>query len=67
MVQELIVYFILLLTAVHLIYKTILFFKPSGNNTNCSSCAVGSCSNCSLKFDFKSIKPDFDDSINRKK
>lgn len=57
MLQELIVYLILILTAVHLLLKSIDFFKPVKANSKGPGCASGSCSNCSLKIDFDSIQP----------
>jgi hypothetical protein len=56
MVQEIIVYIILLLTGMHLLYKTVLFFIPTKGNGNGAGCSGGSCSNCSLKFDMDSIQ-----------
>lgn len=56
MVQEIIVYIILIITALHLLQQTILFFNPQKSHGNGSSCSGGSCSNCSLKFDLDSIQ-----------
>jgi len=51
MLQEIIVYIILIFILFHLLLKSIAFFKPS-NKKNCgTSCASGSCSGCSLKVD----------------
>jgi|GEM_PF-5239377 len=59
MVQEIIVYIILFATAIHILLRSIDFFKPAKNNDkSCSSCASGSCASCSLKFDFDSIQLD---------
>ncbi|MBN1651934.1 MAG: hypothetical protein JW857_11435 [Bacteroidales bacterium] len=57
MVQDIIVYIILGLTALHIIRKSIQFFKPN-TAKGCSSCVSGSCANCSLKFDMSSIQID---------
>jgi hypothetical protein len=59
MLQEIIVYLILIFTALHILYKSIEFFKPTTNNKSCSSgCISGSCSGCSLKFDMDTIQYD---------
>ncbi len=57
MVQEIIVYIILVITALHLLYQTYIFFKPSKGQRNGLGCSAGgSCSNCSLKIDFDAIQ-----------
>jgi hypothetical protein len=58
MVQEIIVYIILLATAVHLLNQTYRLFFPSKKKITNSACAGGSCSNCSLKIDLSSMKLD---------
>lgn len=57
MVQEIIVYLILIVTALHLLQQTVVFFKPAKSHGNGYSCSGGSCSNCSLKIDLNSIQP----------
>lgn len=54
--QEITVYLILLLTTIHLVLKSIEFFKPQKNSAACSSCASGSCGSCAMKVDFDSLK-----------
>ena len=56
MAQEIIVYIILILTAIHLLHQAVVFFKSSKSHGNRASCSGGSCSNCSLKFDMDSIQ-----------
>lgn len=59
MIQETIVYIILVATAIHLLLKIIKFFKPINKGVaGCSSCSTGGCGSCSLKFDFDSIQMD---------
>ena len=58
MLQEIIVYIILTITALHLIKEMLWFFKPVKKNGFVSSCSGGGCSKCSLKVDFSTVKPD---------
>ncbi len=58
MLQEIIVYLILIYTAAYLLLKSIEFFKPAKEINKHSGCISGSCSGCSLKIDFDSIKLD---------
>lgn len=58
MIQEIIVYCILLFTVLHILHQGFLMFKPQKSNSNRSACGGGSCSTCAMKVDFDSIKLD---------
>ena len=43
LVQEIITYIIISVTAFYTLYKMVLFFIPSKNKSYCSSCSGGAC------------------------
>ena len=57
LVQEIITYIIISVTAIYTLYKMVLFFIPSKNKSYCSSCSGGA---CGLKKDqLKAAKQNF--------